>query len=117
MALDRGRVPRVRVDDTWDLDPWAAGDPEPETTVRMLLAGDVRLSDGGARITPLDGARPVVVKWPSEVEARTTALELDDPLLTSVWGSRLTRLELVVTDRRALSVTVELFVSTTEEPR
>ncbi|HEY8280983.1 MAG TPA: heparinase II/III family protein [Leifsonia sp.] len=106
--LDREAVARVLVDDTWDLDPWTAGAPEPETTVRMLLAGEVRLSDGCAHIVPLEGARPVVVHWTSDVGARTTVLDLDDPLLTSVWGARLTRLDLVVTDRRALSVTVEL---------
>jgi hypothetical protein len=83
----------------------------------MLLAGDVALTDGAARITPLEGARPVVVRWPSEIRALTSARELDDPLLASVWGSRLTRIDLVVTDRRALSVAVELFTSTPEESR
>jgi hypothetical protein len=117
VRLDREAVARVLVDDAWDLDSWTADAPEPETTVRMLLAGEVHLSDGGAHIVPLDGARPVVVRWPSDVRARTTELELDDPLLTSVWVERLTRLDLVVTDRRALSVTVELFVSTPEESR
>jgi hypothetical protein len=107
----------VIVDDAWELDAWTGSAPEPETTVRMLLAGDVALTDGAARITPLEGARPVVVRWPSEIRARTSARELDDPLLASVWGSRLTRIDLVVTDRRALSVAVELFTSTPEESR
>lgn len=117
VRLDRGTVARVHIDDAWDLDPWTAGGAEPETTVRMLVAGEVRLSDGGAHIIPLEGARPVVVRWPAEVEARTTEVELDDALLADVWGTRLTRLDLVVTDLRALSVTVELFVTTPEESR
>ena len=109
------RFATFTLDDAWELDAWAADDPEPETTVRMLLAGDVRLVDGGARIVPLEGARPVLVRWPSDVGSRITELELDDPLLASVWGARLTRLDLVVTHRRALSATVELYVSTPEE--
>jgi len=117
VRLDRGSSARVIVDDAWELDAWTGSAPEPETTVRMLLAGDVALTDGAARIIPLEGARPVVVRWPSEIRARTTERELDDPLLASVWGSRLTRIDLVVTDRRALSVAVELFTSTPEESR
>lgn len=117
LRLDREAVTRVLVDDAWELDPWTGDGPEPETSVRMLLAGEVRLSDGAAHIVPLEGARAVVVRWPSDIEVRITERELDDPLLTSVWGARLTRLDLVVTDRRSLSVTIELSVSTPGEPR
>ncbi|GAA4359206.1 heparinase II/III domain-containing protein [Microbacterium rhizosphaerae] len=117
IRLDRGPRSRVVVDDAWELDAWTGAEPEPETTVRMLLAGGVRLIDGAAHVTALEDARPLVVRWPSDIPARTTELELGDPLLTSVWGPRLTRLDLVVTDRRSLSVTVELFTSTPEELR
>lgn len=117
IRLDRGPRSRVVVDDAWELEAWTGAEAEPETTVRMLLAGEVRLIDGAAHVTPLEDARPLVVRWPSDIPARTTELELGDPLLTSVWGPRLTRLDLVVTDRRSLSVTVELFTSTPEELR
>jgi hypothetical protein len=117
VRLERGPEPRVVLDDAWELDAWTAPEPEPDTTARILLAGEVRLTDGAARVIPLEDARPLVVRWPSDIRVRTTELQLDDPLLTSVWGPRLTRLDLVVTDRRALSVTVELFTSTPEELR
>ena len=117
IRLERGPVARVVVDDAWELDPWAGDGPEPETSVRMLLAGDVRLGTASAHVAPLEGARPVVVRWPAGVTARTTTRDLDDPLLTSVWGARLTRLDLIVTDRRGLSATVELDIPTPEEDR
>ncbi|MFF1876943.1 heparinase II/III family protein [Leifsonia sp. NPDC058230] len=117
IRLERGPVARVVVDDAWELDPWTGGTPEPETSVRMLLAGDVRLGPASAHVVPLEGARPVVVRWPAGIAARTTTRDLDDPLLTSVWGARLTRLELIVTDRRSVSTTVELEVPTLEEDR
>ncbi len=117
IRLERSAPSRVVIDDAWELDTWDGDGPEPETTVRMLLAGAVRLGGTTAHITPLDGARPVVVRWPEGVEAHTVIREIDDPVLTEPWGERLTRLDLVVTDRRELSVTVELFVSNSEEPR
>lgn len=114
-TLDRD-AGHVRLDDVWDLAPWEAKD-EPETTIRLLVAGDVELIDGGARITPIADATPLVARWSSGVTARIVERELDDPMLTEVWGTRLARLDLVVTDRRELSVTVEREPSTPGDQR
>ena len=43
--------------------------------------------------------------------------ELDDPMLSAVWGPRLTRLDLIAADGATLSVTVELDDTTGEELR
>ena len=43
--------------------------------------------------------------------------ELDDPMLTSVWGARLTRLDLDVTARDSVTVTVELDLTNPEDAR
>lgn len=97
---------RVVIEDTWDLEDWPGAD-EPPTTVRLLLAGEVELLDGAARIVPLDGASPVVVRWAPAVAAAVVVRHLDDPMLSDVWGDTLTRLDLLVTDHRNLRVTVE----------
>ncbi|HEU5223997.1 MAG TPA: heparinase II/III family protein [Candidatus Lumbricidophila sp.] len=107
VRLDRAAPARVVIDDAWDLDVWTDSSPEPPTSVRMLLAGEVRLGAGAAYITPLEGAPPAVIRWPGDVAATSTVLSIDDPLLTAIWGASLTRLELDVTDRRAIKVTVE----------
>ncbi|MEL7977998.1 heparinase II/III family protein [Isoptericola sp. F-RaC21] len=99
--LDRGPAARVVVSDVWDLDedPGAAA-----TTVRFLLAGEVDLAPGRAVVQPLDGAPAVRLTWPPEVAATLVARPLDDPVLTSVWGDRLTRLDLDVRGRGDLEV-------------
>ena len=105
VCLDRG-ASRVTIADAWDLAPFADG-AEPPTTVHLMVAGDVDLGDGKALITPLDGAPAVRLRWPVDVEATMTVRSLDDPILSDVWGRSLTRLELDVTGRDAISVTVE----------
>jgi hypothetical protein len=107
------------------------------TEVRMLLAGDVRWDPAGPTrpeapgyapaapgggvgsvvVTPLDGATPVRISWPEGVEASLVVRELDDPVLSSVWGARLTRLDLDVTDRDSVAVTVELDLMNGEDAR
>ncbi|HEX5859333.1 MAG TPA: heparinase II/III family protein [Microbacterium sp.] len=116
VRLDRG-APRVTIEDAWRLDPWRGDGEEPPTTVRILVAGSVRLGEGAARIAPLEGATPVVVRWPSGVAATVTERELDDPMLSTVWGDRLTRLELLVSHRDGLTVTVERDPSGGEDHR
>jgi len=116
-ALERGaRGARVTIDDTWDLEPWGAGD-EPPTTVRLLVAGRIELRDDGARIVPLEGARPVLVRWTPAVPATLVERPLTDPLLTEVWGGALTRIDLLVTEHRNLRVTVELDAATEKDRR
>ena len=75
----------------------------------MLLAGEVRRDAASTvLVTPLDGAKPVRISWQDGVTASLVVRELDDPMLTSVWGSRLTRLDLDVTARDSVTVTIEL---------
>ncbi|QAY71819.1 hypothetical protein ET471_09650 [Xylanimonas protaetiae] len=129
-VLTRGPRPRVEVRDAWELgaddvgaggaDPgaWPGTGPGsgsgsgtgtgsgPRTAVHLLAAGEVTLHDGGAVVVPLDGATPVRLAWPADVPASTTVRELDDPLLSAVWGGHLTRIELDVTGRRDVVVTV-----------
>lgn len=94
--LDR-TTGRVRVSDTWELQaPRRDGDGP--TTVRWLVAGDVRVEPGRAEITARHGAGIVVLTWePADAPCRVTERVLDDPMLSDVWGDRLTRLEIDVT--------------------
>ncbi|SIT68459.1 heparinase II/III family protein [Microbacterium sp. RU33B] len=108
-TLDRAHEV-VRIDDAWELGE-VSGE-EPETTVRMLVAGALELAADHARITPLDGATPIIVRWPADVTARVVERGLDDPMLSDVWGARLARIDLSVTTTRALSITVEKDTST-----
>ncbi|WP_223231150.1 heparinase II/III domain-containing protein [Microbacterium jejuense] len=87
------------------------------TEVRLLLAGDVVRDGDAVAVTPLEGATPVRISWPAGVEASLVVRELDDPVLTSVWGAKLTRLDLDVTDRDAIAVTVELDQTNAEDTR
>lgn len=100
-------------------DAWTPGKRhrESRTTVRMLLAGDVRLEEASAYVTPLDGVTPVRISWPDGIDAALLARELDDPMLSSVWGPRLTRLDLDVTTRTGLTVTVEQDSTNPEDAR
>ncbi|HWV78277.1 MAG TPA: heparinase II/III family protein, partial [Isoptericola sp.] len=105
--LERGPGARVVVSDTWDLDDrHDDGHDDAATTVRFLLAGEVSLTPGRAVVVPLDGAPPLRLTWPPEVPAALVERHLDDPVLTEVWGDRLTRLDLDVTRRRDLEVVV-----------
>lgn len=115
MTLDRMQR-RIDIRDEWDLDEWAS-DEEPPTTVRLLVAGDVTITTGSARIVPLEGASPVTVRWPAEITARTVEQPLDDPMLSDVWGARLTRIDLDVTTRRSAAITVDMDQSTPGDQR
>ena len=108
--LDRGG--RVTVDDAWD-----ARGLNGQTSVRMLIAGEVEIEGDSARVTPLDGASPVLVRWTPVLRAQVIDRDLDDPVLSDVWGPRLTRLDLIAADGDAVSVTVELDNTTREESR
>jgi hypothetical protein len=73
----------------------------------LLLAGAVTTGAGWAHVVPLDGARPVRITWPADAPYAVVVRELDDPMLSGVWGTHLTRLAVGVDDRVELRVTVE----------
>jgi hypothetical protein len=83
----------------------------------MLLAGEVRREAASVIVIPLDGATPVRISWPETVAAALVPRELDDPMLSDVWGERLTRLDLDVTTRDGVTVTVELDLTNAEDAR
>lgn len=82
----------VQVSEAWE---FTGSDPA-QSVVHVIVAGDVTVVDertvdvmavagpGGVRITADQG------------RFATTVWELDDPMLTDVWGERLTRLDLAV---------------------
>jgi hypothetical protein len=84
----------VTVTDDWELDPAGSGEP---TLIHVVLAGQVSVGDGHARVVALDGAGVVILTWePPGAPGHATVRELDDPLLCEVWGERLTRLDIDV---------------------
>jgi len=111
VRLDR-EAGQVIVSDAWT--PAASGG---RTEVRLLLAGDVRPGEASVVVTPLEGATPVRISWPEGVEPSLIVRELDDPVLSSVWGAKLTRLDLDVTSRDEIAVTVELVQTNAEDAR
>jgi hypothetical protein len=116
---------RVMVEDAWtspvverarnerDETPGTHG----PTQVRMLLAGDVRRGAASVVVTPLGGATPVRISWPAGIDATLVVRDLDDPMLSDVWGARVTRLDLEVTTRDAIAVTIELDLRNAEDAR
>ncbi len=100
----------VHLSDRWD----TAG---PGSVLHLLLAGEVTVSPGRARVLPLGGARPVRLTWPADAAHRVDVRELDDPMLSDVWGTRLTRLAIVLDGRDRLRVTIELDVADEDDRR
>ena len=98
-ALDR-RAGVVRVADAWS-------GPAAGSRLNLVIAGEVSVLADGARVVPLDGATPVVIRWPAGIRPSLTVRMLDDPMLSEVWGERLTRLELDVDTREEAWITVE----------
>ncbi|WP_265521133.1 heparinase II/III domain-containing protein [Oerskovia flava] len=98
---------RVVVHDAWDLAGATTDERSAPTSVRLLVAGEVRPGTGGALVLPLDGATPVRLTWPVDVAVQVHVQELDDPMLSDVWGQRLTRLDLDASGRDELTVVVE----------
>ncbi|GAA2674667.1 heparinase II/III domain-containing protein [Actinoplanes palleronii] len=82
----------VTVRDQWELAP--AG--RAPTRIHLVLAGAVRTGAGYAEVTALDGAGVLRLAWSPPVPSATTVREPDDPLLSSVWGDHVTRLEIDV---------------------
>lgn len=101
-ALDR-MAGVVRVSDAWRGAPTTDG----ATTLNLVIAGTVSSLENGIRVAPLDGATPVVIRWPDGIRSTRTVRTLDDPVLSDVWGERLTRIELDVSAREDAWITVE----------
>lgn len=86
--LDRSGV--VTITDAWELAP----DPDaPDSQVRLLLAGEVTVGPGTARVRALEGAGTVELTWEPAAAATLDERAPDDPML-AFWGERLTRLSL-----------------------
>lgn len=113
VRLERRGGGRVSVHDSWD----GVTDPAGRTLVRLIVAGEVTAAPDGVRVRPLEGATPVRIGWPAALPATIEARPLDDPMLTQVWGARLTRIELDVAHRHQVTVTVEQDPDTDGEHR
>lgn len=90
-------------------DAWAFDDDRerPASCVRVLLAGTVERDADGVLVQALDGAGSVRVRWTGDVVgAELEVRELDDPMLSDVWGASLTRLTLVLGPRATGEVAV-----------
>ncbi|MCM3502141.1 heparinase II/III-family protein [Microbacterium sp. P26] len=111
--LDRDAA-RVEITDDWRFDDgaWTSDD----TVLHLIVAGDVDLDAGSTLVRPIADGRPVRVRWPDGIDARAEVRDLDDPLLTEVWGPRLTRLALPLASRTTLRLTVELDTPTEDSP-
>jgi hypothetical protein len=84
----------VRVSDDWQL-----AETADESLVHLLLAGDVTVSTGSASIRALEGAGSLELTWEPPTQAAVTERALDDPVLSDVWGSHLTRISIPVHGR------------------
>lgn len=108
VRLDRERA-EVRIHDAWRFTQPSSAEAVGATQLRLLLAGEITL-DGpdahGATVTPLADAPRIRITWDEGVHATLTPIELEDPMLTDVWGPRLVRLDLDVAHRSTLTVTV-----------
>jgi hypothetical protein len=108
---------QVVIADCWDL-PVPPHNATPDVGITYLAAGTVRLGgEGTATITPAgiplagDG-RGAVLRWkPGAAAVVVDEWLLDDPLLSDVWGERLTRLRFRMPDEHcaagAFTLTVE----------
>jgi hypothetical protein len=94
--LDRA-AGTVTITDTWELAPQSdPTDSAGPTRIHWLVAGVVELGKGHALIHT--GGRSVTLGWmPADAPATVSIKELDDPMLSDVWGERLTRVEIDVT--------------------
>jgi hypothetical protein len=88
----------VTVHDSWDATT---------AVVHLVLAGEVALGDGQATVTALDGAGILALSWQPAAPAALVVRPLADPMLSDVWGTRLTRLDIDVSGLDRLDLTVK----------
>jgi hypothetical protein len=77
-----------------------------DVQLRYLVAGDVALAGPGRLTGTSLGGAPFELAWTPALAATLVNQPLDDPLLTRVWGERLTQLRLDAATVAAVSVTV-----------
>jgi len=110
-CLDRA-AGEVSVTDSWELDPAvdAALDTMSRNAVRYLLAGDIRhAGEGSVVVEALENAGAMVLTWePQHIQPSLTRRDLDDPMISRVWGDHLTRLSLDLGEAATGSITVRL---------
>ena len=108
-TLDRA-AEVVEIADYWELGAVDRDDPTDASgggtarpaplRLRYLLAGDVSTpGPGSVEIRPTDGGAATLLAWSPPTARPTLEVRLlDDPMLTDVWGDRLTRLTLEIDD-------------------
>lgn len=98
-------------------DAGAGADVPMPTQVRLVVAGEIDLGDGRARVRPLDGAAPLVIEWDGGAPATVTARPLDDAMLAEVWGPSISRLDIDVSALSSVTVRMRQDESTGERTR
>lgn len=95
-SLHREAVGSARITDEWAL---SGGANANDVDIHNLLAGHLTLLEPGmvtvqsAGIPGVVGCRGAILRWDADIaEVLIDYWELDDPLLSDVWGKRLTRL-------------------------
>ncbi|MEV0620038.1 heparinase II/III family protein [Nonomuraea sp. NPDC050404] len=116
-SLDRAES-LVTIEDAWDFTPdftpdgGSDGGSAGPSVLHFVLAGEVeRRSAGQVAVRPVDGTRTALISWdPDLATAGFTVRTLEDPMVSDVWGERLTRLELLLpgTAGGAFAVRVEV---------
>lgn len=88
----------IMIDDRWTL-PASPQQQRLDVDITFLFAGTVGANgDGTLTVAPqgipgVEGGRGLQLRWkPASAEILTDIWSLDDPLLVSVWGDKLTRL-------------------------
>ncbi|WP_292676576.1 MULTISPECIES: heparinase II/III family protein [unclassified Microbacterium] len=102
--LDRA-TGQVSIHDRWEADGEVDG--ELDVVEHLIVAGEVELIPGGARVHPVGGGGTVLLRWDGGLDAQLDVRELDDPMLTAVWGTHLTRVRIDVATRGTFHLTVE----------
>lgn len=110
----------VLIDDRWNLPaPPEVGNADVDIT--YLVAGTLSVGEGTATVRPagipgVDGGRGASLRWkPATAVVLVDEWPLDDPLLSAVWGARLTRLRFRMPIESRASGAFTLTVEATNE--